>query len=206
MPGTGGYKPPKPTAPSWWQSVKAKLKEMTNIAAQGTIVPKGTVRTTPKPPAWYTPQMSNYVMPTKPNPYNATPPKPKTTIPTGSFIGGGGTSVLTSVGAMPLTIPTSSVLGGGGQYVVGPNRQAYPRNPSVNSTFLAAQGQAVRGPDVPIADVQQPDTSSGGYGYEPYKKRRGGGGGGSGGGDYGYTPREQNVPAWARGLANWSIG
>jgi hypothetical protein len=50
-------------------------------------------------------------------------------------------------------------------------------------------------------------TSGGGSGGG---KRRGGGGRGGG---YGYSPRESygksyndNLPAWARGLANWSIG
>jgi hypothetical protein len=217
MPVRPGYVPPKPStspkpsAPSWWQQVKSKLQQMTQIAQQGTVVPKGYVPPTGKPPAWYTPQMSNYAHAPVTNPYNRTPTRTVAPLPTGSFFAGGGQYVNTSVGPMSTTIPTGSFVASGGRVVRGPNSQAYNRNQTVNGSFLGAQGQAVRGPDYAVADVQQPKTSgggggSGGYGYK--KRRRGGGGGGGGYGEAnqtGYAQRD-NTPAWAQGLANWSIG
>jgi len=67
-----------------------------------------------------------------------------------------------------------------------------------------------RHPGTPTTPTTSTTSGSGGYGYGGYgsKKRRGGGGSRYGG----YQPQQyekaqyDNAPAWARGLANWSIG
>jgi hypothetical protein len=228
-----------PAQPSWWQKLKNKLSQLGTPAGLGggLQVPKiPTTTTTTKPPKPWWQQLGNIPVGGTPSPlqstslpawlqpkppantgyqtfapadkYNAAPAQP---LPTSSFIGGGGNAVLgANQQAVSPIIPTSSVIGGGGQYVLGPNQKGYLRDRPIGSTtFLGAGGEAVRGPDVPIATVPASGSgSSGGGGGYGYKKKRYGGG-------RGYTPRtyapsqyQDNAPAWAKsaGLANWSIG
>jgi hypothetical protein len=222
MPGYGGYggfQPPKKSnTPSWWAKIKEKLSQITSGGNTPTnrppYRPLSTIQNQPstlqtglpynqQPPVGYGPSAPTNRPPAW---LSASAPTTQPIIPTGSFIGGGGSIVQTSVGPMSTNIPTSSVLGGGGEYVIGPNRGAYLRNQPVGpSSFVGAGGQAVRGPDLAVETIEEPTAGSGGGGGYSYKRRRGGGGG------RGYQPvvypeREQYTPAWARGLANWSIG
>jgi hypothetical protein len=198
----GGYNPTvAPTAapsgmPAWLGNVANWLKNLNSNVPVGGRYSPAYQPNSPSAPSWYVTE--------RPDTYNAAPAQPT---PTGSFIGGGGQVVLgPQQTAVPSTIPTGSFLGGGGQYVLGPNQRAYLRKPGVTGTFIGAGGEAVRGPDTTIM-LDHPPAGGGGDGSYGYR-RRGGGGGGDGDRYPPYPQRvaEENMPAWYRGLANWSIG
>jgi hypothetical protein len=204
--------PPKPKPPLTGSFTAGGGTMAQGANGQTVNIPKPPTSNTPSwLPAWLQPKpptSGNPYQTLTTNPYNATPPKPA--IPTGSFISGGGQFVLGSQQqAVPTAIPTGSFLAGGGSLVLGPNQQAYNRDQTPNGTFIGAGGEAMRGPDTAIADITPPPSSDGGsgYGYDYKAKRRG-----SGSGNYdgyertAYPQRQNNLPAWARGLANWSIG
>lgn len=219
MPPGVAYRPPqKKNVPSWWNKIKNKLSQLGNgNSGSSTYTYRPTLPATSasnlsqQGPTYRPSQNANRRPPWRPgqitvtpNQYNATPPPAP--IPTGSFLAANGQYALgTQQQAVPTTIPTGSFLGGGGQYVLGGNQQAYliNRRPTTG-TFIAAGGEAVRGPDIAVATVEEPSSGGGSGGYSGYKRKKGGGRAPAP--QPTYQPREDYGPAWARGLANWSIG
>lgn len=178
----GGSSKPKKKGPAWMDRVKGSA---------GGTVPKGAYGGT------YNPTATNPALPPRRAPayggtYNPTP-------------------------------TTQSVAGASNSAVVAPAwwqqmAQGYANQASAYQASGGGQPPEgnlsdfyFRHPDKPTTPATPPTLAGGGYsGYGYSKYRRRGGGGGRGGG-YSYAPRPQSTyadsgPAWARGLANWSIG
>lgn len=121
--------------------------------------------------------------------------KQNTGTPTGTFTAQGGDVVQGPTGAPKLAYtPVSSVQSGGGNFVMGPNGVPYYVGTPGPNTFIAAGGEAVRGPDygyeIPMED------SGGGFGTQ-YNWGRGGRRYGGGGRGY--------LPSWLMGLYSWNF-